>query len=1023
MNSEPRSSREEHRQFLNGHRSVPQGLLKAVLVVSRVLRGLIAAAVLCALTGGVPWVLWHYIGWPLPDHVLTWTEMQALLRSPITAELILDIIACACWIWWAMFTFDVLCHAVDLARCGLDNARFAEFTPVSPTNALARALAGAILLAVLGNRLAFASDAARHVTPDTASQVVAAAPARQHPSAEVSQQRTAEPISRSEGPPRARTVTVRAPHNGVHDTMWSIAERALDDGALWTEIFELNRGKAQPHGLTLTQPDLIFPGEELAVPDESSDPTSRTTADPDHLPLPPSTPSSTTPPTPGGLPPSPPQPSPVPTASAPPNTSGNPTAPNELPPPGFPWDTELFVSLGLAAAVSATLIIARHRYRARYRPGSGDRDDLPVAPVIYQLRLAHLRTDHNGTDDDDHVDLERPRRQPSRSPTSTVVLGAQAHANDTVRDGPLALPVGVRQGREIAVALAATHGLGLLGAGAPAAIRALLVTTLTTATPHPPAMVIVPAGDLTMLFGRRIRPASLPAAVRVAPDLDTALDTLESETLVRHGSRQIAGQPWPPVVLATRTPGRQARRLKAIVDNGSQVGVSALLLGQWRDGVTAYVREDGIISATSPGLGEPLRDTHMFRLSDDHVADLLNLLRHAQPDTEPMPAGNADVERQPARGPGRPYCLDKAVSLTVAPPHIDTDRDRTTAGHRVDRGLEILGPTCEPTMPFQHGKPSGRARESQHRDAIPRPSDVPSPDRPALSEQTVPESREKASRLLRIAVLGPPRVWWKEPFEESGGEITEHGLAEREVTSVFQPRLRELLVFLSLHPDGASREALIAALWAASPPERTTNAMNTSMSRLRRAVTEATANAIADVVVIGEGRYRLNSDLVHVDYHHFADAVTARRRATTDNDRIEANRQIVDTYTGPLADGLSTEWIETAREAIRRDAIDAVAALARALIHDDPQQTLDLLEIARAFDPHNELIYRDIMRLQERLGRLDAIPRTLTLLTTRLAEIDDRPTRQTVDLAEQLRNRHDVSIEVDHLDRGQRRAR
>src|ERR1700738_3236529 len=99
---------------------------------------------------------------------------------------------------------------------------------------------------------------------------------------------------------------------------------------------------------------------------------------------------------------------------------------------------------------------------------------------------------------------------------------------------------------------------------------------------------------------------------------------------------------------------------------------------------------------------------------------------------------------------------------------------------------------------------------------------------------------------------------------------------------------------------------------------------------------------------------------------------------------------------------MTNEWIQTAREAIRRDAIDAVAALARALVEDDPQQTLDLLEIARAFDPHNEALYRDIMRLQERLGQLDAIPRTLTLLTTRLAEIDDRPTEQAISLAARL---------------------
>ncbi|GAA2693189.1 MULTISPECIES: hypothetical protein [Actinosynnema] len=75
-------------------------------------------------------------------------------------------------------------------------------------------------------------------------------------------------------------------------------------------------------------------------------------------------------------------------------------------------------------------------------------------------------------------------------------------------------------------------------------------------------------------------------------------------------------------------------------------------------------------------------------------------------------------------------------------------------------------------------------------------------------------------------------------------------------------------------------------------------------------------------------------------------------------------------------------------------------------MRQDPQQTLDLLERALVFDPHNDLLYRDIMRVQDRLGRADAIPRTLALLTTRLAELGEQPTRETLDLATRLLQRH-----------------
>src|SRR5262249_50029098 len=148
---------------------------------------------------------------------------------------------------------------------------------------------------------------------------------------------------------------------------------------------------------------------------------------------------------------------------------------------------------------------------------------------------------------------------------------------------------------------------------------------------------------------------------------------------------------------------------------------------------------------------------------------------------------------------------------------------------------------------------------------------------------------------------------------------------------------------------------LVSALWGQDPPARPTNALHTALSRMRGSLAAATNGAVTDVVSASNGRYQLDPARVRTDYWRFARAVAARRAAATDSARVEAYRNVVNSYGGPLAEGMSNEWIEPAREAIRRDAIDAVAALARALVDSDPQQTLDLLEVARAFDPHNEL--------------------------------------------------------------------
>ncbi|MGW5054815.1 BTAD domain-containing putative transcriptional regulator [Actinokineospora sp. NPDC004072] len=986
--------------------------------LARLTRGLLAAVVLAVLLAGLPWALTHFIGWPLSDHLPSWAEIHGVLLGPMTTTFLLDFLACATWLVWGAFVLDVARCAIEIVR----DARMADLAAAGPIRRIAAVLVGAVLISILGQRASLV-PALLHTAGPGITQVVATASAWNQPAEQAtagfrtvaySAPERSAPAVAAEQPARAKSAVVLPydPRTGVYDSLWRMAERTLGDGNRWPEIFELNKSKPQPDGGTLIRPSLVFPGEEMALPDDATVP-----ANPPRPTTPgPVTPSQTTT-TPPPSSPTAPTPS---TTSAPATTD----VPGE---PGFRWGEELFVGLGLASAVSAALAAARRRYV----PGSGDRSDLPVAPVVYRLRLAHLRADHDALDSDVEVDddlnFDRPSERPRRTPAPPVVLGT---AEGSFDDQAPILPMGVHDGREIALNLASSHGLGLVGAGAAAAVRALLVTVLTTApeAASGPARVVVAAEDRAVLLGRRAAQVPLPASVHVVADLDAALDVLESETLVRLGQHPATGQAWEPVVLVTRAPGRQSRRLQAVLDNGASVGVTGLLVGQWTPGVTAYVRDDGTISATSPGIGEPLRGTSVFRLSEDHTADLLALLRRADAQDGPGPVDLTGDDLPPGhpRHPlvviGDPAPVEPTADagdhartkedqhIVVEDPVDDTDLELVAAdGAAERRGARdpvILVPASM-TSPGRRLRPTQQAVRPRSAPTIGNDHRLGTTEvEPSMGECL--QDRVDADGVtplvpLRISVLGPPQVWWRPTREVLDAEA-----AEREVTSAFQPRLRELLVFLALHPDGASREALTAALWATRPREKTTNAMNTSLSRLRRALATATDGALADVVLVGERRYRLDPELVEVDYWTFAAAVAARRVATTDQQRVEAYRHIVDSYRGPLADGLSTEWIETAREAIRRDAIDAVAALARALVDQDPQQTLDLLEIARAFDPHNELIYRDIMRLQERLGQLDAIPRTLTLLATRLIEVDERPTPQTIGLAERLRRRHDV---------------
>jgi DNA-binding SARP family transcriptional activator len=998
-----------------------------VRLLGRLLQGLIAAVVLAALVVGLPWALVHYVGWPLPHHVPTGSELQGFLLAPMSVTFLLDFLACACWIVWFFFTLDVLRCTVEVAR----GARWPDLSGAGPMHTLAGVLVGAVLLSVLGNRPAPPPSGPLSAALGTGSQVVATAPAWQNPASPstvtvrqaVFTTPATDTTAIATSTPAASapvSVIVRAPTNGVYDSLWRIAQRTLGDGARWPEIWHANEGKPQPGGRTFTQPSLIYPGQELDLPATATPPpVAPSVTTPPPAPAPTSPPPATSPPT-----TTPPPASSLPAHSAP-TTHHAPTMGTDSPPstrePGFRWEPDLFVGLGLAAAVSAALMIARRRYRARYQPGSGDRDDFPVTPVVYQLRLAHLRAEQDDDIDlDDDIDgVPSPRGvvPPAR------VIGEPENGTD--QDIALAARLGVRDGREIALNLAVARGLGLVGAGGPAATRALLVTALSTSTGHRAGSagtrVVVPAEDLVPLLGRGASHARLPAALRVADSLDAALDMLEAEILVRAGARtgtapEDEPRSWPTLVLAATVPEHQRPRLQAVLDNGSPFGITGLLLGQWQPGVTVYIRADGTVSASSPGLGEQLRGAQMFRLGDDGTAELLTLLAQAEPDP-PSPDGQSDdgtpltvrqriVQVHPEGNPA----ASETVGRGPADPMSDTELEVTAAAQLpapADGELEILAPS-HPAAPGARLRPPAAARPHSAAGCEVQPGEVEdaqAPPRELAATAATPVTgiadgdADTARALITISVLGALRVQWHPEAEK-----------EREITGALQPRTQELLVLLALHPGGTTRDTLVSVLWGEDPPARPTNALHTALARMRRDLGEVTGGAVTDIALVDNGHYRLDPAVVRVDYWRFENAMLARRAAATDAERVAAYREVVDSYGGPLAEGMSKiEWSEPAREAIRRDAIDAVSGLARALVDQDPQQTLDLLEVARAFDPHNELLYRDIMRLQERLGLIDAIPRTLTLLTTRLAEVNNRPSEHAIGLATRLRQRHDDS--------------
>ncbi|MFE3444973.1 BTAD domain-containing putative transcriptional regulator [Nocardia sp. NPDC059180] len=276
---------------------------------------------------------------------------------------------------------------------------------------------------------------------------------------------------------------------------------------------------------------------------------------------------------------------------------------------------------------------------------------------------------------------------------------------------------------------------------------------------------------------------------------------------------------------------------------------------------------------------------------------------------------------------------------------------------------------------------------------------------PSASPAPVRESG-KPGPIVAIELFGPLRVRWGPGIgsEGPGGEIT----------ASLQPRSRELLALLATHPDGMSRDELIAALWHDHSPRRPTNAFSMSLHRLRETITAATGGRVGDILADDPLRYRLDPRQVAVDYWEFAEAVRRRRVSDSDSDRTAAARRVLDlAWRGTLAEDVAGEWVLPLREAVRRDAAIALGSLAGMLVDHHPRETLDLLESAIEADPYNEQIYQDILRLYTRMGETGAIDATLELLTRRLAEIEEHPSRETRELAQRLRKPPETGNTVD----------
>jgi DNA-binding SARP family transcriptional activator len=261
---------------------------------------------------------------------------------------------------------------------------------------------------------------------------------------------------------------------------------------------------------------------------------------------------------------------------------------------------------------------------------------------------------------------------------------------------------------------------------------------------------------------------------------------------------------------------------------------------------------------------------------------------------------------------------------------------------------------------------------------------------PADGADGLPAEYGKTQALVTVRLLGPMQI------------TTQSG----ELRAGLRASARELLAYYLAHPDGATLEQAVEAMWPDTQLGRERERFWTALGNLRSVLRKATGATQLKAIQRDAGRYRVDPGVFAVDLWRFQQALAAARRAQLDPAVAAALADAGEAYGGVLLDGAPYAWVEIPREDTRRRAVDALARLAELRqAAGDLEGALGALEQAVAADPVAEELYRRIMRLEAELGRPDAVKRTYRLLARRLADLDVDPDAETEQLVAELLRR------------------
>jgi DNA-binding SARP family transcriptional activator len=235
-----------------------------------------------------------------------------------------------------------------------------------------------------------------------------------------------------------------------------------------------------------------------------------------------------------------------------------------------------------------------------------------------------------------------------------------------------------------------------------------------------------------------------------------------------------------------------------------------------------------------------------------------------------------------------------------------------------------------------------------------------------------------AQDRVRVHVLGPLQI--------TGGERDK---PQRKAAA-------ELIAYLTVQPQGATRDELLEALWPNDDPRR-------SEQRFWQASAEA-RKILNGGVRRDHDRYLLDRDSVIVDLDELETLFTQAARADSIDEERRALESALALFRGEPFAGIEAPWAESEARRLRALAVDILERVGRLRLDaGEATGALDAAERGIALDLLNEGLWRLALEAEGALGLREAIAERYEALRQILDErLGLEPNRETRTLHRQL---------------------